>query len=295
MLKNLAERAAILSLIITAAFGTIEVTVALSFSMIAFLAAGIDTLADSLTSLFVFVGLRVSKRPADRGHKYGHWQAETLVLLVLAVALVIAALRIGLLSLDKIYSRTQVETSPALFLLAVIAVGVFSWLGWYQINVGKKTNSPSLEADGYHTLTDAFSATAVLVGLFLVQAGYVWADPIVALIISVIILWWGLKFGHQAINVLMGASPGENTMKTIRESCRNVPGVKGCHKCRARRVGSRIHADLHIQVDPKLSVKESHNVASKVERSLKAKMPDLASVVVHIEPAGGRKSGKKRQ
>ncbi len=294
MLKNPAERAAILSLIVTAAFGTVEVTAALSFSMIAFLAAGIDTLADSLTSLFVFVGLRVSKRPADRGHKYGHWQAETLILLVLAVTLVVAGIRIELLSLDKIYSRTQVETSPALFLLAAIAVGVFGWLGRYQINVGRKTNSPSLEADGYHTLTDAFSAAAVLVGLFFVQVGHVWADPIVALIISVIILWWGLKFGHQAINVLMGVSPGENIIKIIRESCRSVPGVKGCHKCRARRVGSRIHADLHVQVDPKLSVEDSHKVASKVERSLKAKMPELASVVVHIEPVEERKSGKKR-
>lgn len=294
MLKNPAERAAILSLIVTAVFGTIEVMVALSFSMIAFLAAGIDTLADSLTSLFVFVGLRVSKRPADRGHKYGHWQAETLVLLVLAVALVIAALRIELLSLDRIYSRAQVETSPVLLLLAAVAIGVFGWLGWYQIDVGRKTNSPSLEADGHHTLTDAFSAAAVLVGLFFVQLGHVWADPIVALIISVIILWWGLKFSHQAINVLMGVSPGENTMKIIRKSCRSVPGVKGCHKCRARRVGSRIHADLHIQVDPKLSVEESHRVATKVERNLKAKMPDMASVVVHIEPVRGRKSGKKR-
>ncbi len=295
MLKSPAERAAILTLIVTAVFGTTEVAVALSSSMIAFLAAGIDTLSDSLTSLFVFMGLRVSKRPADRGHKYGHWQAETLILLVLAVTLVVAGIRIELLSLDKIYSQVQVETSPALFLLAAIAVGVFGWLGRYQIDVGRKTNSPSLEADGYHTLTDAFSASAVLVGLFFVQAGHAWADPIVALIISAIIMWWGLKFGYQAINVLMGVSPGENIMEIIRKNCRSIPGVEGCHKCRARRVGSRIHADLHIQVNSKLSVKKSHDVATRVERNLKAKIPNLATVVVHVEPIGRNKGGKGRK
>jgi divalent metal cation (Fe/Co/Zn/Cd) transporter len=92
----------------------------------------------------------------------------------------------------------------------------------------------------------------------------------------------------------MGASPGAKFISKAKEICMGVPGVRGCHKCRARRVGSRIHADMHVQVDPKLSVKDSHKVATRVERNLKSKMPELASVVVHIEPVEENRSGKKR-
>jgi len=291
---SLAERVTILSIIVTTLLGAVEVSVSLMFGMVAFLAAGIDALFDTLTSIAVLAGLRVSKRPADKGHPYGHMQAETLVLVFLAGALVFASLRIEFLALDKIYSHTQVEATPTLFLVAMLAILIFSTLARYKIKTGRLTHNTSVVADGYHTLSDAFSSVTVLVGLALIKMGYAWMDTIAALIIAVIILRWGFVIGYRAINVLMGASPGAKVISDLKEICMDVPGVKGCHKCRARRVGSRIHADLHVQVDPKLSVEESHEVATKVERNLKAKMPDLASVVVHIEPVRGRKSGKKR-
>lgn len=113
--------------------------------------------------------------------------------------------------------------------------------------------------------------------------------------ISVLILHWGLRMGHDAINVLMGASPGADVMTKIKDVCENFPRVKGFHKFRARRVGSRIFADVHVLVDPKLSVKDSHEVATKLERRLKTKVSNLTSVVVHVEPVRRCKSGKKRQ
>jgi cation diffusion facilitator family transporter len=292
---GLAERVTILSIIVTTLLGAVEVLVSSVFGMIAFLAAGIDALFDTLTSLAVLAGLRVSKRPADKGHPYGHMQAETLVSVFLAGALVFASLRIEFLALDKIYSHTQVEATLTLFLVAVLAIAIFGTLARYKIRTGRLTHNTSVVADGYHTLSDAFSSATVLVGLALIKMGYAWMDTLAALVIAVIILRWGFVIGYNAINVLMGASPGAKFMSEVKEVCMEIPGVRGCHKCRARRVGSRIHADLHVQVDPKLSVEESHRVATKVERNLKAKMPDLASVVVHIEPVEGRKSGKKRQ
>ena len=291
---SLAERVTILSIVVTTLLGAIEVLVSSIFGLVAFLAAGIDALFDTLTSIAVLAGLRVSKRPADKGHPYGHMQAETLVSVFLAGALIFASLRIEFLALDKIHSPTQVEATLPLFLVAVLAIIIFGTLARYKIRTGRLTHNTSVVADGYHTLSDAFSSVTVFVGLALIKMGYAWMDTIAALIIAVIILRWGFVIGYRAINVLMGVSPGAEVMSSIKKICMDVPGVKGCHKYRARRVGSRIHADLHVQVDPKLSVEESHEVATKVERNLKAKMPDLASVVVHIEPVRGRKSGKKR-
>ena len=289
-----AERITIVSIIITTLLGTVEVFLSITFGVVAFLAAGTDALFDTLTSVGVLAGLRVSKRPADRGHPYGHMQAETLVSVFLAGALVFAGLRIEFLALDKIHSQTQVEAAPVLFPLAALAILVFGALARYKIKIGRSARKNSVVADGYHTLSDTFSSVTVLVGLALIKMGYAWMDTIAALIIAFIILRWGFVIGYDALNVLMGASPGAKVISKVKEISVSVPGVKGCHKCRARRVGSRVHADLHIQVDPKLSVEDAHKVATKVERSLKAKIPDLASVVVHIEPAGGRKSGEKR-
>ena len=292
---NPAERATITSIIMTTVFGSIEIFVALAFGSVAFFAAGIDAIFDTLTSIAVLAGLRVSRKPADKNHPYGHLQAETLVSAFLAVALVIAAIRIEFLALDKFYSQTKAEASPVLFLVAVLAISIFGALALYKIRTGRRMRASSVIADGYHTLSDAVSSSAVLVGLVFVSLGYSWVDAAVALFISLIILRWGFVIGLDALNVLMGASPGAKVVSDLKEICLGAPGVKGCHKARARRVGSRILADVHILVDPKLSVEKSHQVASRVERRLKKKMPDLNSVVVHIEPITRRNNAKKRR
>jgi len=109
--------------------------------------------------------------------------------------------------------------------------------------------------------------------------------------ISVLITWWSLRIGRDALNILMGASPGPEVMTNIRKVCKSVPGVLDCHRCRARRVGSRILADLHVLVDQEMSIEDAHEIATQVERRLKAKVKGLASVVVHVEPHRGKPRG----
>lgn len=281
-------------MVTTTVIGVAELWAAFLFGSVAFIAAGIDALSDTATSVGVFAGLRVSKRPADRGHLYGHAQAETLASALLAAVLLFAGARVAYLALEKLHLGIILEATPELVLLAVIAFAVFGVLGRYKIRTGRQVNSLSVVADGYHTLTDSISAAAVLAGLMLVKLGHPWVDPLVALGISVIVVWWGLGIGRDALNTLMGASPGAKMINEINRVCLSVPGVRGCHQCRARRVGSRIFTDVHIYVDPKISVARAHEIATKVESVLKARIADLASVVVHVEPARKRERGEKR-
>ncbi|MGC8816516.1 MAG: cation diffusion facilitator family transporter [Candidatus Hadarchaeum sp.] len=289
---NQAERVTVASIIVTTLLGAVEVAVFLRFGIVTFFAAGLDALFDTATSIGVLIGLKVSGRPADRGHLYGHMQAETLVSLFLAGALIFSAVRIDQLAIEKIFAQTPAEVSPELFLLATFTIVLFSALARYKIKIGRLSRKNSVVADGYHTLSDAFSSATVLAGLVLMKWGYIWADAVASIIISLVILRWGLAIGYDALNVLMGASPGTKFISRLKDICMDVPGVSGCHKCRARRVGSRIHADMHVLVDPKLSVEDSHRVATKVERSLKTRIPELASVVVHIEPVRKNSRGK---
>lgn len=294
MLRDPVERAAIVSAGITVVLGILEVWAAILYGSLAFIAAGIDALSDTVTSVGVFAGRRISKRPADREHPYGHAQAETLVSILLAAVLIFAGVRVAYLAIDKIHLGLVINATPELFFLAALTLVIFSALAKYQIRTGKKANSLSLVADGYHTLTDAFSSTAVIVGLLVVRLGYAWADPLVALVISAIILRLGFSVGRDALNILMEASPGAEVLTKINRVSMGVPGVVGCHRCRARRVGSRIFADIHICVDPKMSVATAHEIATRVEHDLKTRISDLTSVVVHMEPAGRRVHGKKR-
>ena len=283
-LRDSAERVTIVSLVVTTVLGGAELLAGLLFGSVAFIAAGVDAFSDTFTSIGVFAGLRVSRRPPDAEHPYGHRQAETLASMALAVVLVLAGIRVAYSAMERLHLGAVVQATPELFLLAGVAIFLLGILARQKIRVGKRMGNLSVVADGYHTLSDSVSAFAVLVGLIFVRWGYPGVDPLIALGISVLITRWGLVVGRDALNILMGASPGPEVMANIREVCRSVPGVLDCHRCRARRVGSRILADLHVLVDPKISVEDAHEIATQVEHRLKAKVKGLASVVVHVEP-----------
>ncbi len=260
-----------------------------AFGLLAFLAAGLDALFDTFTSLCVLGGLRVSRRPADRNHHYGHGQAEMLVSLLLSCVLILAALRIILLSLGA----GEPERPPVrLFLVAGAAVPAFAVLGAGKLRAGRRWGNPSVVADGYHTLSDALASALVLAALVSVRAGLGWMDALASFLISLLLIYWGICVGREAVGSLMGAAP-RGFASEVRRACLGVKGVRSYHRCRARRVGSRIHADLHLQVDPSLSVGKAHEVASRVERKLRRRVPELSSLVVHVEPSG-RRGGRKR-
>lgn len=293
-MRDPAERATIISIVTTTAVGVVELWAATFFGTLAFIAGGIDALSDTATSVGVLAGLRVSKRPADREHLYGHAQAETLVSILLAAVLIFVGARVAYLAIEKIHLGSVTKATPELFLLAGLSLVIFGALARYKIRTGRQVNSLSVVADGYHTLTDAVSSVAIIAGLGLVGLGHAWADPFAALVISALILRWGFRIWRDALNILMGASPGAEVLAEINRVVMSVPGVLGCHRCRARRVGSRIFADLHIYVDPEMSVARAHGVATRVEHDLKTQIADLTSVVVHVEPAGGSTHSKKR-
>lgn len=290
-MKDPAERITIVSMVVTTFMGAVESLAGLLFGSVAFVAAGVDALADTVTSVGVIVGLRVSKRPPDAEHLYGHRQAETLASMALAVVLFLAGIRVAYSAVERLYLGAAVQATLELSLFGVLAIFLLGALANKKIRTGRQTGNLSVVADGYHTLSDSASALAVFVGLIFVRQGYPQVDPIIALGISVLITWWSLRIGRDALNILMGVSPGPEVMANIREVCRSVPGVIDCHRCRARRVGSRILADLHVLVDPEMSIEDAHEIATQVERRLKAKVKGLASVVVHVEPHRGKPRG----
>ncbi|MEW6592756.1 MAG: cation diffusion facilitator family transporter [Candidatus Hadarchaeota archaeon] len=287
MRGELAERATKVSMVATTLRGLAEMVVAFFSGSIALAAAAVDSFSDTVTSMVLLAGLKISKKPADRGHLYGHAQAETLVSVLLAIVLFLGGIGVASIAITKLQFGTTITMTSEVILISVVACFISGLLAWYKISVGRKARSVAVVADGYNSLADAASAASVAVGMVFVSLGQIWADSVVALGISAMIFYWSMRIGKNALGILMGESPGKEVMEKITEICCGVPGVISCHNLRARRVGSRIYSDVHIKVDPKITVKKSHEIATRIERRLKARIPELRSVVVHVEPAGG--------
>jgi cation diffusion facilitator family transporter len=295
VLDNRAERVTIASMATTTTLGLIEIIVGTLFGSIAFVAAGTDALADTVTSVGVFTGLRVSKKPADKGHPYGHSQSETIASFILAIVLLVAGANIAYQAIQRVVQGSALTIGWEMVVTACLAISVLLLLAYSKISAGKKTGHFSVVTDGYHTLSDSISAAGVLIGFAAVSLGYPIADPIVGVIISIIVLRWGVITAKNSVQVLMEASPGNEVVRKIKRECRNVEGIIDCHECRARRVGSKIFADLHVLVDPELSVEESHKIATRVERHLKKEVNGLDSILVHVEPYKGKKLENSRK
>jgi cation diffusion facilitator family transporter len=279
-----AEKATLTSIYVTTIVGAIELPIGILFGSLAFIAAGVDALSDTVTSIGVLLGLRISKRPADENHPYGHGQVETVVSLVLAIMLVAAGLRIAYEAIQKLFVSSSASAPLELFLISGFSALILFALGKYKISVGRKSRAISLVADGYETISNSLSNVAVLVGLIFVCSGFALADPLVGLGISALIVFWGARISKESLSILMETAPEREVMDKIEEVCTKVPGVADFHKCRARKIGSNIFADLHVLVDEDINVKRAHEIATEVERRLKAEIEDLESVVVHVEP-----------
>jgi cation diffusion facilitator family transporter len=183
-----------------------------------------------------------------------------------------------------------VHPRPVQLLGAVMAASVIGFLGneavaVFRIRIGRQIGSAALEADGYHARVDGWTSLAVLVGALGVWAGYPAADPIVALAISLAILWIALDAGRSVVvRMLDGVEP--DVLETIEHAAGHAARVESVSDVRARWIGHRLHAEVNITVPRGLSVDEGHAIAGDVRHELLHHLPNLSFVIVHVDPSG---------
>lgn len=252
---------------------------------VALLADGIHSLSDLVTDLVVLGGLRLSQRPADASHAYGHGKFETVATAMVALALFAAG---GWIAVEALLALTSGAVSiPGPLVAAVAAVSVVSkeWLFRATRRVARELRSSSLEANAWHHRSDALSSVAVLVGGVMASAGITQGDQVAAIAVAVLIGWAAARILRRAIYELTeGALPAAEQGR-VAQAISEIEGVLSWHKLRTRYAGRAVLVDVHIQVDPSLSVAESHRIASRVERGIRDALGCEASVVIHVEPA----------
>jgi cation diffusion facilitator family transporter len=289
---RLASRSAWLGLAVNFVLGVVKLVGGLVSGSFALVSDSLHSLSDVVTSLVVLFAIRVAQRPPDREHPYGHSRAEAIAGLVVAVLIVLSALVIGWEAINRL-AATHEEVPPTWTLwIASVNVVLKEALYRNKIRVGKRTGSQAIIATAWDHRTDALSALAVLFALAVGRwggPGYLWADAAAALVVAATILWSGaLLFGTSA-SELMDLQAPESLVAQVRETARGVPGVKDVETLWVRKSGMEYFADIHVEVDPQLTVAEGHRIGHRVKDRLREKFPLLRDALVHLEPFGHRR------
>lgn len=279
-------RAPILGMLVNILLAAIKITTGVVGHSYALVADGIESCADILSSLIVWGGLKFSLRPADQDHPYGHGKAEAVAGLVVALALLGAAVLIAVQSVKEILTPHH---APAWFTLPVLLLVILAkeMLSRRVLRTADALASTALKGDAWHHRSDALTSAAAFVGISIALIGgegYESADDWAALLACGVIGFNGLKLVQVSVQELMDAAPADAFQDAVRVAAAKVEGVRFVEKCRVRKYGLRYVADLHVEVDGSISVREGHRIAHDVKDALLQSDLRLSDVLVHVEP-----------
>ncbi|MCC6585082.1 MAG: cation transporter [Bryobacterales bacterium] len=250
------------------------------------IAAGAEFAGDVLASAVVLLGMRLGARPADENHPYGHGRVEILAGLLVGMILSVGGLGICFRSAQKI---AEVHPPPAGFTMYPLAAAIVvkSILSSVKFQYGRKIRSASLVADAWNDAVDILSAMAAMGALMLTMydpARFLAADHYGGFTVGLVVIFSGLRVIRDSSMELMDTMPEQDIIDEMRRIAMRVPNVRGVEKCYARKTGLQYHADLHLEVDPNITVREGHDIATEVRIQIKETMQSIADVLVHVEP-----------
>lgn len=250
------------------------------------IADGIESTLDVFSSIVVWSGLRISAKPPDLKHPYGHGKAESIAGLVVAIFLLGAAILIGFQSIREIQSPQRVPAGYTLLVLATVIL-VKELLYRFVFRVGDSLRSTALRSDAWHHRSDAITSLAAFVGISLALIagpGYESADDWAALVGCAIIIFNGIRLLRPALDEVMDAAVPKEVEGEVRRLSESVNGVMSVEKCRIRKSGLGLLMDIHVTVDSNISVRKGHEIGHVVKDCLFGAGLGIHDVVVHIEP-----------
>ncbi len=279
---DLPKNVALTSIIIDILLFTIKLWIGLLVGSLALLSDAFHTLSDSLSSGAVYAGLKISEKPPDEKHPYGHGRAEQVALLVVGILLVVVAVTFmtdGIMALLTEISPVRMES--LFFMIIIFTAVVKEMMGEISYYVGKKSAKDSLKADAWHHRSDALTTVLVLAAIYGSQKGFPFLDPMMGIVIAVILGYIGFTYSKKAVNNLLGAAPSEVLINDIRRRALDLKGVKDVHGIRVHDYGERMAISMHMEPEPG-SLKGGHRLAHKLTEKLERDYP--AAVEIHLDP-----------
>jgi cation diffusion facilitator family transporter len=277
-------RLALMGVMVNTFLGIIKIIAGLLGNTYALIADGVESLLDIFGSLVVWFGLRVAAEPPDEEHPYGHGKAEVIAAIVVSFTVVATAVGLAVQSIREIrtpHSMPAAWTPWVLIVVVLVKETLFRKVSRAAAALG----STAVKADAWHHRADAITSVLALGGILIAlwwQAPA--ADDWAALAASGIIAWGGLNLLRPAMREAMDTAPPRTLEEEVRTLASGVPGVRALDQCRVRKMGLDFYVDLHVGVDPNLSVREGHHIAHAVRKIIREAKREIADVLVHIEP-----------
>jgi len=286
-LYDQSRRAAMWGVAVTLSLGIAKLLGGLFGHSLALLSDSVHSLGDALAAGSVVGALLWAQQPADQEHPYGHTRAEAVAGASVALLLFLSGLWVGW---EALHGFNQPAEQPEWYTLVIAAVSVLLNEALYQYSsrVARRTGSSAVLAASWDQRLDAFGSLAVLVGLALAHFGgptFQAADRLAALVVAVVITWAGGSLFWRSVQELMDRQAEPEIVEAVRREALAVAGVTGVEKLRVRKTGLEHLVDIHVEVDPEITVREGHAIGHAVKDRIVAQILTVKDVLVHIEPA----------
>lgn len=245
------------------------------------------SLSDILTSILVIAGFKMSKKPPDEKHPFGHGRIEQIGTLIIGLLLLFASINFTKISIGRI--KNPVEVNPNIFIIIFMFFSGFfkEWMTKFSFFLGKKINSDILIADGWHHRLDSIASFIVGIGLIFIRFGIYKVDGIIGILVVLLLFWISFDLVKRTSSFLIGEAPDEKTIEKIKKIIALNPDVLNSHDIRVHDYGNKKIISLHIEVKKNLSLKQAHDIALKIQDKLKEEIKN-SEVSVHIDPKGER-------
>ncbi|MFZ4740495.1 MAG: cation diffusion facilitator family transporter [Bacteroidales bacterium] len=277
------NRVAMLSVIAAFFLTTFKFTIGFLTGSIGILSEALHSALDFVAAAITWFSVRISDKPADDNHHYGHGKIENLSALIETLLLLITCIWIIYEASNRLISgKTQIEINAWSYIVIIISIVIDISRSRALKKVAKKYNSQALEADALHFSTDIWSSIVVLIGLICANFNIFIADSIAALLVAFIVISVSYRLGKRSINVLLDSVP-DDIYKTTKELLTNFNGIESYSNLRIRASGADIFIDVTIHVNNDLSIIEAHNISENIEKKINLTI-ERSSTTIHIEP-----------
>ena len=263
----------------------VKITVGLFINSIAVISDAFNNFSDFGSCVIVIFGAKLSGRPKDKEHPYGHGRYEYIASLIVAFVIFGVGLELIRSSVEKIIHPERVVISTAAIIILIASVGVKVWMYFYNKYIGGVINSSVNRAAAYDSLSDIFATGGVIAGAVAGSFTTLPIDGIIGLIVSLLIMYSGFKISKDSVSLLLGAAPDPELVEKINAIVLSGSYIKGAHDLEVHDYGpGRINASLHAEVTPGVGIVDIHDEIDKIERQIEAELG--VHIVIHMDPSG---------
>lgn len=249
---------------------------------VALMADAWHSLSDSLTSVIVILGAKISSKPPDKEHPFGHGRAELIASIIIGVILGLVGFEFAKESILKLINKEGVDYGVAAIWVTAASILINELLAQYAFWIGRKTGNPSLKADGWHHRSDALSSIIILVGIFFAK-DFWWIDGVLGFIVSLLLFYAAYDIIKDGTNPLLGEMPDEELLKHINDIAKEASGMDPhLHHVHVHRYGQHVELTMHIRLPKNTTLQIAHSIADDIEAGIAEKLNIDATI--HMEP-----------